>query len=63
MSENKPTLEELELEIKLRDTIEKERITNKSIFANKQVEVLVYGLIGLILVAFVGAVLKLVFIK
>ena len=63
MIDKHKTLKELELEIKIRDVMDKERILNKALYAVKQVEVLVYGLIGLILVAFVGAIIKLVIIK
>ena len=63
MTDKHKTLKELELEIKIRDVMDKERILNKALYAVKQVEVLVYGLIGLILVAFVGAIIKLVIIK
>lgn len=63
MAAKQPTLKELELEIKIRDVIEKERILNKALYAVKQVELLVYGLIGLILVAFVGAIIKLIFLQ
>lgn len=59
----KKTIESLEYELKLRDTIDVERKLNKILFAEKRVEVLLYGLIGLVLTAFIGAIVKLVFLS
>lgn len=63
MSEQNLTLQELEAEIKLRNALEVERKLNKILYAEKRVELLVYGLIGLILAAFVGTIVKVVFIQ
>lgn len=57
------TKEELEAEIQLRDAIDTERKLNKILYAEKRVEALIYGLIGLILMAFIGALVKIVFIS
>ena len=59
----KKTIESLEYQIMVRDSIDTERKLNKILFAEKRVEVLLYGLIGLVLTAFIGAIVKLVFLS
>ena len=59
----KKTVESLEIELKLRDYVDTERKLNKLLFAEKRVEVLLYGLIGLVISAFIGALIKLVFLS
>ena len=59
----KKTIESLEYQIMLRDSIDTERKLNKILYAEKRVEVLLYGLIGLVLTAFIGALVKLVFLS
>lgn len=56
----KKTVEELEAQIALEEALVRERIVNNALYAAKLVERIVYGMIGLILIAVVGAIIALV---
>ncbi len=58
----KQTVEELENKLELKEALEVERKKSNDIYAIKLVEVLVFGFVGLILVAAIGALIKLVII-
>ena len=60
---DKRTRDELADELKLRDTLEKEREINERKFAIKLIERIVFALVATLLLAVVGALIKLILIQ
>lgn len=60
MADEPETLEEAKTELRLRDAFHKERETTDKLYAIKLVEVVVFGMVGLILMAVIIAIVALV---
>jgi hypothetical protein len=62
MDEDKLRLLELEAEVRMKEALDIERECNKKLYAIKLVEVIVFGMVGFILLAVLGALVALVVI-
>lgn len=55
------TKQQLEIELQMLQLLEKEREICKTLYAIKLVEKIVFAMVGMILVAFIGVIIRLVF--